>query len=352
MLTRVYTDVTASAVQDLIEDIEADNGTFQRFPQPDGTETIVADFADLNPPPQAAPPAAGQYPWMPIANGEIGQKEGHNLRITEYFKTTTLGPQPDSVPWCSAFVNFCVTRSGVAGTNSALARSWLNWGTSSADFVEGCIVVLARGGPTTGHVAFYVGQDGDRIQLLGGNQGDEVKVASYSQSAVIDKRIPTDAMLAQAVPAPAVAAPPAGAGAIRLDAVAQANRPMAQHVIDAFAGAGFGVVQQATALANAIAESGLDPHAHATVGEDSVGLFQLNRNGGLGTGHSVAELMDPDNNIAIIMGQARNVPDFVSATTLAAAMTAFVVHIERPRDQPGEIAKRLQIAGELLPDVA
>jgi uncharacterized protein (TIGR02594 family) len=343
MLTRIYTDVTASTVQDLIEDIEADGGTFQRLPQADGTETVVAQYPMDAPPPDPIP-ATGEYPWMPMARGERGVTEGHNLRITEYFKTTTLGAQPDSVPWCSAFVNFCVTTSGVAGTNSALARSWLNWGVQARDFVSGCIVVLARGGPTTGHVGFYVGRDGpDRIQLLGGNQGNSVDIASFAQQSVLDKRVPTAAMLAGAAPA----TPPA-VGAIKLDSVPQAGRAMAQHIVDAFAQAGFGTFQQATALANAIAESGLDPNAHAIVGEDSVGLFQLNRNGGLGTGHSVSELMDPDANIAIIVAQAKTVRDFVSASSLSAAMDAFVTDIERPRDAQGEIAKRLQIAEGLL----
>jgi hypothetical protein len=46
-------------------------------------------------------------------------------------------------------------------------------------------------------------------------------------------------------------------------------------------------------LALAKAESGLNPRAHNTVGEDSVGLFQHNRAGGQGAGFSVEQLMDP-----------------------------------------------------------
>ena len=52
-----------------------------------------------------------------------------NPRIEEYFATTTYGRHPNSEPWRSAFVNFCVTQAGVKGTNSALALSWLDWGT-------------------------------------------------------------------------------------------------------------------------------------------------------------------------------------------------------------------------------
>jgi len=50
-------------------------------------------------------------------------------------------------------------------------------------------------------------------------------------------------------------------------------------------------------------ESSLNPFAHNTgtpsKPEDSVGLFQLNRNGGQGSGHSVQELQDPVTNAII-----------------------------------------------------
>jgi uncharacterized protein (TIGR02594 family) len=133
---------------------------------------------------------------MAIAQAELGVTEGGNPRITEYFATTTLGPQPDSVPWCSAFVNFCVTRSGNSGTNSALARSWTNWGVNSDQLVPGCIVVIARGGPTTGHVGFYAGRDskGD-IQLLGGNQHDSVNISSFPRATILGQRKLTSAVV-------------------------------------------------------------------------------------------------------------------------------------------------------------
>lgn len=52
---------------------------------------------------------------------------------------------------------------------------------------------------------------------------------------------------------------------------------MAQLIVKRFEEAGYGVVQQVAALANAIAESGLDPKIKAAGDEDSWGLFQINR---------------------------------------------------------------------------
>jgi len=48
-------------------------------------------------------------------------------------------------------------------------------------------------------------------------------------------------------------------------------------------------------------ESSWNPNAHNTKGEDSVGLFQLNRAGGLGSGYSVTQLMTPETNIEIAL---------------------------------------------------
>src|SRR5574340_1694572 len=85
---------------------------------------------------------------------------------------------------------------------------------------------------------------------------------------------------------------------ISVAAVPKERQAVAQLIVDRFANAGFGSVQQAAALANAMRESGLDPNAVETVNgvQYGVGLFLLNPRGGLGTGHSVEELKDPGTN--------------------------------------------------------
>ena len=96
-----------------------------------------------------------------------------------------------SLPWCSAFVNWCVEQAGFPGTDSAWARSWLKWG-QEADWqalVPGSIVVLQRGA-NSGHVGFFVDADDERIQLLGGNQGDQVSEAWFSLNRVLGIRAP------------------------------------------------------------------------------------------------------------------------------------------------------------------
>jgi hypothetical protein len=120
---------------------------------------------------------------------------------------------------------------------------------------------------------------------------------------------------------------------------AGAKRTHAQAIIDAFAAAEFAKVHQLAALANAIAESDLNPNAvNDRPPENSVGLFQLNINGGVGSGHTVPELKNPAKN---------SVPAFKAATDLQDAVSVFVRRIEQPANQVGEIVKRFAIAKKL-----
>jgi uncharacterized protein (TIGR02594 family) len=135
--------------------------------------------------------------WMPIAAAELGISEvarpgEHTQRIIEYHKTTTLKATTDETPWCSSFVNWVMIQAGYRGTNSAAAKSWLNWGQPLATPREGAITVIRRKGATrdaatgsgTGyHVAFYVSSSATHVRLLGGNQRDRVRYSNYALSA-------------------------------------------------------------------------------------------------------------------------------------------------------------------------
>ena len=68
--------------------------------------------------------------WIEIAKKEIGIHEcaSDEKRILEYFTATSYKAQSDTVPWCSAFVNWCMKEAGITGSDSAAAKSWLTWG--------------------------------------------------------------------------------------------------------------------------------------------------------------------------------------------------------------------------------
>jgi len=140
-------------------------------------------------------------PWLSVALAERGVREvpgeGDSPRIVEYHATTGLAATDDEVPWCSAFVCWCFVQAGIAGTNSARARSWLEWGWPNNPPGYGAVVVLKRGrnapGPDVinapGHVGFLVGYSTpDELLILGGNQSNAVNIRSYSASRVLAYR--------------------------------------------------------------------------------------------------------------------------------------------------------------------
>lgn len=124
---------------------------------------------------------------------EIAGKE-HNSRVLEYHQATGLKASDDETPWCAAFVNWCLLKAGINGTNSASARSFQKWGIPSFNPVEGDIVIFWRESKTSskGHVAFFVKRDGDFIYCFGGNQSNKVCVAKYPVDRVLTYRKPIE----------------------------------------------------------------------------------------------------------------------------------------------------------------
>jgi uncharacterized protein (TIGR02594 family) len=135
--------------------------------------------------------------WLDIAKAELGVHEDalaghHTKRILEYHKTTSLKATTDETPWCSSFVNWAMIKAGWKGTNSAAAKSWLNWGTGIPDAREGAVTVIkkknatsdaATGSASGFHVAFYIASPPSHIRLLGGNQADQVRYSNFSLQA-------------------------------------------------------------------------------------------------------------------------------------------------------------------------
>lgn len=130
-----------------------------------------------------------------LALNEIGTREikgrDHNPRIVAYHQATTLRATDDETPWCASFVCWVLEACGIKSTRSAAARSYERWG-EVIDLEEaepGHIAVFKRGDkPWQGHVGFFVGEDGDNLLVLGGNQGDRVTISSYPKSKLLSIR--------------------------------------------------------------------------------------------------------------------------------------------------------------------
>jgi uncharacterized protein (TIGR02594 family) len=121
----------------------------------------------------------------------VGKK--HNPRIIEYHQETTLKAKTDETSWCSSFVNWVFQSSGIKGTRSATARSWLNWGITLEEPKKGCVVIFWRGSVSgwKGHVAFYVRENDKYVYVLGGNQSNRVSIAKYKKSRILGYRWPS-----------------------------------------------------------------------------------------------------------------------------------------------------------------
>lgn len=138
-------------------------------------------------------------PWMDIAFSQHGVAEikgpRANPKITAYHATTTLRASSDEVPWCSAFMNWCMLTARLKGTGSAKARSWLHWGIPLTFPRLGCIAVFrspARG-PEAGHVGIYwMERSAGEIWLYGGNHDNCVGLKSYSRLDLLGYRWPAD----------------------------------------------------------------------------------------------------------------------------------------------------------------
>lgn len=117
---------------------------------------VPVKIEEEQPTPPEPPPSGGYDPekWMTIARGELGVKEysgkfNNNPRILEYNKSTSLGASEDEVSWCASFVGWVMQQAGFTSTRSALARSYLTWGSALSAPQYGAVVVFRRGNNPT-----------------------------------------------------------------------------------------------------------------------------------------------------------------------------------------------------------
>lgn len=138
----------------------------------------------------------GEPVWLSYARSWLGIREtpGHAASasiLAFYADAGHPGIADDGVPWCAAFVGACLRRSGVVPSGSLRARSYLDWGERLSVARPGAIVVLSRGSsPATGHVGFLTALEPDRVQILGGNQNDQVSLAWFPRRRVLGFRWP------------------------------------------------------------------------------------------------------------------------------------------------------------------
>lgn len=145
-------------------------------------------------------PVNGDPPWLITALQELGVTETPGPeatpRIVEYHKWVDLPPKAatsDETAWCSSFMNFCMGVNNLKRTNKAMARSWERWGHALPKPRRGAIAVLTRtDDPAFGHVAIILEVRGNKLSLIGGNQGNCVSIRTYPLARLLTVRWPLD----------------------------------------------------------------------------------------------------------------------------------------------------------------
>ncbi len=134
---------------------------------------------------------------LEIALNEYGVEEvvggQHNATIVNYFKDIGHSwVKNDETAWCSTFINWCAKKAGYEYTKKLNARSWLDIGEEIEKPQVGDIVIFWRGSRDSwkGHVAIFINYDEDdrHVNVLGGNQGNMVKITSYDKGRVLGFR--------------------------------------------------------------------------------------------------------------------------------------------------------------------
>lgn len=101
----------------------------------------------------------------------------------------------DDTSWCALFMNWVMRQINIPGTGSLAARSFLDFGLPViSERTVGDIAVFWRVSPASwqGHVGLYlnsVERDGKEwLRILGGNQGDQVKVSEFPATQLLTYR--------------------------------------------------------------------------------------------------------------------------------------------------------------------
>ena len=139
----------------------------------------------------------GDPAHLKAAYEDLGLKEirgkQHNPRVVEMFALSGHGwVQDDETAWCAAAVGAWFKESGMVGSGSLAARSYLKWGKRTTRPKRGDVVVFSRGKPSwQGHVAFYLGRVKGRVCVIGGNQRNAVTVTTYAKTKLLGYRKPS-----------------------------------------------------------------------------------------------------------------------------------------------------------------
>jgi uncharacterized protein (TIGR02594 family) len=124
-----------------------------------------------------------QWPkrWNPVI---VGFYQSTNVKESYIYQ------KGDTIPWCAAFLNWCLHRSGYTHTNSALSGSFRlgqGLGVATTNPKPGDIIVFKKADTQEakvgfGHVGIFVEKAPGGFIVLGGNQKDGKRYSSVNST--------------------------------------------------------------------------------------------------------------------------------------------------------------------------
>jgi uncharacterized protein (TIGR02594 family) len=157
-------------------------GWFTSHPKP----VLVPNYAQPpieNISPVALPPPRN-LPWLDLAIGNIGKREGIDDKwIVGLFSFTTYKTTTSQTPWCAAFVSAMCEMSGYKSCHSASAHDQINLGLPAIAQPGSVMIWRHKSGQLAGHyhTNFLMKKINDGLfKCVGGNQSNMVCIANYS----------------------------------------------------------------------------------------------------------------------------------------------------------------------------
>lgn len=95
------------------------------------------------------------------------------------------------IPWCSSFISWVLDQAGIQAPRTASSQYWRNYGTEVGirnwEDARMNDIIVFRYNNGLGHVGFYRGYNKttNRVNILGGNQGDDLNIKSFSTGKVV-----------------------------------------------------------------------------------------------------------------------------------------------------------------------
>jgi len=131
-----------------------------------------------------------------IALAEYGVTEipgdEHSPDVLKYFHQTGRDwvKDDDTVDWCDVFMDWVILKAGLRPTEGLNAREWLKEGQIIKTPELGDLVILWRESRESwkGHVGLYIRESDRFVWVLGGNQGNSVRISAYRKERVLGYR--------------------------------------------------------------------------------------------------------------------------------------------------------------------